>query len=98
MHPTALPGVGGIGNIGPEAYRFIDDLSDMGQTYWQILPIGPVDKYGSPYSSSSTFAGNEFLISFDLLVEDWLLDSSCLLVFFSDDCCNAVWRFGIRSF
>ena len=85
LHPTALPGVGGIGNIGPEAYRFIDDLSDMGQTYWQILPIGPVDKYGSPYSSSSTFAGNEFLISFDLLVEDGLLDSSYLAKIINDD-------------
>ena len=78
LHPTALPGLGGIGDIGPEAYRFIDDLSEMGQTFWQILPIGPVDRYGSPYSSSSTFAGNEFLISFDLLVKDGLLDSSYL--------------------
>ena len=78
LHPTSLPGIGGIGEIGPEAYKFIDDLSDMGQSFWQILPLGPVDKYGSPYSSSSTFAGNELLISLELLVEDGLLDSTYL--------------------
>ena len=78
LHPTSLPGIGGIGEIGPEAYKFIDDLSDMGQSFWQILPLGPVDKYGSPYSSSSTFAGNELLISLELLVEDGLLDSAYL--------------------
>ena len=78
LHPTSLPGSSGIGEIGPEAYRFVDDLYKMGQSFWQILPLGPVDKYGSPYSSSSTFAGNELLISFELLVEDSLLDSSYL--------------------
>ena len=78
LHPTSLPGIGGIGEIGPEAYKFIDNLSDMGQSFWQILPLGPVDKYGSPYSSSSTFAGNELMISLELLVEDGLLDLTYL--------------------
>ena len=76
LHPTALPGPYGIGEIGPHAYRFIDDLVDMGQSLWQILPIGPTDIYNSPYSSISTFAGNHLLISLDLLIEDGLLDSS----------------------
>ena len=55
LHPTALPGPYGIGEIGPHAYRFVDHLSDMGQTLWQILPIGPTDFHNSPYSSMSTF-------------------------------------------
>ena len=75
LHPTALPNQYGIGDIGPEAYKFIDDLYDMGQNLWQILPIGPTDCFNSPYSSISTFAGNELLISLDLLVEDGLLNS-----------------------
>ena len=75
LHPTALPGPYGIGDIGPSAYKFIDDLHDMGQSLWQILPIGPTDYYHSPYSSISTFAGNHLLISLDLLVEDRLLES-----------------------
>jgi len=78
LHPTALPGLGVIGEIGPDAYRFVDHLSDMGQSLWQILPIGPTDNYNSPYSSISTFAGNPLLISLHLLVEDNLLDSKVL--------------------
>ena len=70
LHPTALPGNYGIGEIGPEAYNFIDHLVDMQQSVWQILPLGPTDIYNSPYSSISTFAGNPLLISFELLIED----------------------------
>ena len=69
LHPTSLPGGDLFGDIGPNAYRFIDDLSHMEQSLWQILPIGPVDQYNSPYSSASTFAGNELLISLDLLAK-----------------------------
>ena len=71
LHPTALPGAYGIGEIGPHAYRFIDHLSDMGQTLWQILPIGPTDFYNSPYSSISTFAGTgiDYLIMGNYLLE-----------------------------
>ena len=65
LHPTALPGSYGIGDIGPHAYCFVDNLSDMRQTLWQILPIGPTDFHNSPYSSMSTFAGNHLLISLD---------------------------------
>jgi len=78
LHPTSLPGPYGIGEIGSHAYRFADHLSDMGQTLWQILPIGPTDFHNSPYSSMSTFAGNYLLISLDLLVKDGLLDSKFL--------------------
>ena len=74
LHPTSLPGSYGIGEIGFEAYKFVDDLADMGQSLWQILPLNPTDIYNSPYSSLSTFAGNHLLISLDLLVEDNLLD------------------------
>ena len=85
LHPTSLPGKELYGDIGPNAYKFIDDLSYMGQSLWQILPIGPVDQYNSPYSSTSTFAGNELLISLDLLVEDNLLDQKHLNEFRSFD-------------
>lgn len=73
LHPTALPGPFGIGEIGPQAYEFIDNLCEMGQSIWQILPLGPTDPSFSPYSLMSTFAGNHLLISFELLVEDGLL-------------------------
>ena len=59
LHPTALPGQYGIGELGKEAYRFIDLLSEMGQTLWQVLPLGPTDSTFSPYSSSSAFRVGE---------------------------------------
>lgn len=74
LHPTSLPSSHGIGDLGPAAYAFVDWLVEAGQRYWQILPLGPVDGYGSPYSSVSAFAGNELLISPDLLIRDGLLD------------------------
>ena len=83
LHPTALPGPYGVGDIGPDAYRFVDDLHDMGQSLWQILPIGPTDYCNSPYSSISTFAGNHLLISLDLLVEDGLLESLDITIEFN---------------
>ncbi|MED5475595.1 MAG: 4-alpha-glucanotransferase [Candidatus Neomarinimicrobiota bacterium] len=73
IHPTAFSSKYGIGDIGPEAYSFIDNLVKMGQSYWQILPIGPPDSSNSPYSLLSTFAGNPLLISIDVLVKDGLL-------------------------
>ena len=79
LHPTALPGSHGIGDIGSEAYRFIDHLADMEQSLWQILPLGPTDIYNSPYSSASTFAGNYMLISLDILIEDGLLDKNNIM-------------------
>ena len=73
LHPTALPGPWGMGELGPNAYKFVDDLAKMGQSYWQILPLGPLDNTFSPYSLLSTFAGNPLLISFDKLMDEGLL-------------------------
>ena len=53
LHPTSLPG----GTLGEEAYAFVDWLAAAGQSWWQVLPLGPPDDLGSPYASSSAFAG-----------------------------------------
>jgi 4-alpha-glucanotransferase len=58
LHPTSLPG----GRLGPEAYRFVDWLVEAGQSFWQVLPLGPPDEFGSPYACSSAFAGWEGLL------------------------------------
>ncbi len=79
LHPTALPNETGIGDLGAEAYKFIDFLSELKQTYWQILPLTIPEKGNSPYSPLSSFAGNPLLISLKDLVNDNLLDSSDLL-------------------
>ena len=68
LHPTSLPGPHGIGDLGPEAFRFIDFLEKSGQSLWQVLPLGPTGYGDSPYASFSTFAGNPLLISLDVLV------------------------------
>lgn len=78
LHPTSLPSPYGIGDLGPSAYAFVDWLALAGQRYWQILPLGPTDGYGSPYSSASAFAGNELLISPELLLRDGLLTQADL--------------------
>ena len=72
LHPTSLPGKYGIGDLGPEAYAFVDFLVESGQTYWQILPLGPTGYGDSPYNCYSAFAGNTLLISPEKLVEDGL--------------------------
>ncbi len=78
LHITSLPGRHGIGDMGPEAYQFADFLVDAGQSLWQMLPIVPVGYGWSPYAAPSTFAGNELLISPDLLAEDGLLPDGFL--------------------
>ncbi len=64
LHITSLPGKYGCGTLGREAAAFIDFLAASGQSYWQILPLGPVCPHWhfSPYSSPSAFAGNELVI------------------------------------
>jgi len=52
LHPTSLP----AGRLGPDAYAFVDWLAQAGQRWWQMLPLGPPDRYGSPYKSASAFA------------------------------------------
>src|SRR2546423_3102944 len=53
LHPTSLPG----GRLGAEAWAFVDWLAAAGQSWWQILPLGPPDDHGSPYAAASAFAG-----------------------------------------
>jgi 4-alpha-glucanotransferase len=69
LHPTSLPSRGGIGDLGPSAHEFLGFLADARQTLWQVLPLGPVGIGNSPYSSTSTFAGNALLVSLDRLAE-----------------------------
>lgn len=73
LHISSLPGPYGIGTLGKEAYKIIDFLKESGQTYWQMLPIGPTGFGDSPYQSFSTFAGNPYFIDLDILVEEGLL-------------------------
>jgi 4-alpha-glucanotransferase len=73
LHPTSLPGDTGIGDLGREAYRFVDFLVETGQSLWQVLPLGPTGYGDSPYQCFSAFAGNPLLISLEGLVkEGWL--------------------------
>ena len=74
LHPTSLPSPYGIGDLGPEAYNFVDFLANSGQSFWQVLPLGPIGYANSPYMCFSAFAGNPLLISPEKLVEAGLLD------------------------
>lgn len=73
LHPTSFPSRYGIGDLGKEAYNFIDFLYASKQKLWQILPLGPVNESYSPYQSTSAFAGNFLLISLERLVDEGLL-------------------------
>src|SRR5438105_14202485 len=73
LHVTSLPSPYGIGDVGPAAVKWIDQLHDAGQSWWQSLPLGPTGYGNSPYQSLSSFAGNGILISPDWLIEDGLL-------------------------
>ncbi|MBC1195374.1 4-alpha-glucanotransferase [Microcystis aeruginosa BLCCF158] len=76
LHPTSHPGRYGIGELGREAYQFIDFLAQSGQKLWQILPLGPTGYGNSPYMSFSAIAGNHLLISLDILREKNLLSEA----------------------
>lgn len=78
LHPTSLPGPYGIGDIGTQAYRFVDWLASTGCKLWQILPLGPTGYGDSPYQCFSAFAGNPYLISPDDLFADGLLTQADL--------------------
>ena len=67
---SAIPSQYGIGAFSREAYTFIDLLEKAGQSYWQILPLGPTSYGDSPYQSFSTFAGNPYFIDLELLAGD----------------------------
>ncbi len=73
LHITSLPGPNGIGDFGPDAYRFVDWLASAGQTLWQWLPTTPVGPGDSPYQSPSAFAGSPLMVALEALVErGWL--------------------------
>lgn len=78
LHITSLPSKFGAGDLGPCAYEFVDFLADAKQKLWQVLPLGPTELFGSPYAPYSAFAGNTYLVSPELLVEDGLLHPSDL--------------------
>lgn len=70
LHPTSLPGPGGIGSLGEECRAFIDFLENAGQSLWQVLPLGPTAYGNSPYSCYSAFAGNPLLVDPTALVRE----------------------------
>ena len=73
MPISSLPSDYGIGCFSKSAYEFVDWLKKAGQSYWQILPLGPTSYGDSPYQSFSTFAGNPYFISLEALVEKGVL-------------------------
>ena len=75
LHITSLPGGRYTGDLGSSAYAFADFLSRAGQAWWQTLPLNPIGKGNSPYSSIASFASEPLLISPELLVENGLLES-----------------------
>ena len=76
----SLPSPYGYGDMGEEAYKFIDKLAEGGQKYWQVLPIGPVNEEFCPYQSSSSFAGEPLLLSLQRLKEKGLLTEADLQI------------------
>jgi len=74
LHPTSLPGPHGIGEIGAEALRWLEELRAMGQGLWQVLPLGPTGFGDSPYQSPSSFAGAPQLLSLATLRDEGLLE------------------------
>jgi len=79
LHPTSLAGPYGIGDLGSQAYRFVDWLSSARCSLWQVLPLGPTGYGDSPYQCFSAFAGNPYLISPDVLFKEGLLTQAELL-------------------
>lgn len=83
---ASLPSRYGIGAFSKEAYEFVDMLQETGQSYWQILPLGPTGYGDSPYQSFSAFAGNPYFIDLEQLIEQGLLtDAECTAVDFGSE-------------
>ena len=74
LHPSSLPSDYGIGELGSEAYAWVDGLQEAGITLWQMMPLGPTGYGDSPYQCFSAFAGNPYLISLEVLLEQGLLE------------------------
>lgn len=70
---SSLPSKYGIGTLGKEAFRFVDQLVKAGQKYWQVLPVGPTSFGDSPYQSFSAFAGNPYFIDLEILIDKGLI-------------------------
>ena len=83
---SSLPSKYGIGCFDKKAYEFVDALKEAGQSYWQILPLGPTSYGDSPYQSFSTFAGNPYFISLEELIKEGVLTKKeCESVDFGTD-------------
>jgi 4-alpha-glucanotransferase len=98
LHISSLPGRYGTGTLGPEAYEFAELLHEGGQSYWQVLPIGPVAAAlgYSPYASTSTFAGNPLFISLEKFRKSsWFKGFSDTAGFPDSDFCDfdAAWQY-----
>jgi 4-alpha-glucanotransferase len=78
LHPTSLPGPHGVGDLGPDAHRFVDWLAAAGQGVWQWLPTTPIGPGNSPYQSVSAFAGSPLMVALSPLVERGWLDGVAL--------------------
>jgi 4-alpha-glucanotransferase len=77
LHPTSLPGQFSQGDLGPQAYRFVDFMNACGLSIWQMLPVGPTHEDRSPYMGLSVDAGNPELISLESLVRwNWLPETA----------------------
>lgn len=83
---SSIPSKYGIGTFSKQAYEFVDLLEQAGQTYWQILPLGPTGYGDSPYQSFSTFAGNPYYIDLETLIEEgYLTKKDCDSYDFGDN-------------
>jgi|SRR5438105_3313519 len=78
LHVTSLPSHGGVGDLGPAAYEFVDFLAAGKQRLWQVLPLSPTGYGSSPYSALSAFAGNPVLISLERLADDGWIEADKL--------------------
>jgi 4-alpha-glucanotransferase len=84
LHITSLPGPHGIGDLGPEAFHFVDWLVSAGQRLWQVLPTTPIGPGDSPYQSVSAFAGSPLMVALEPLVRSgWLVEPESLAVGFN---------------
>jgi 4-alpha-glucanotransferase len=83
---SGIPSKYGIGTFSKQAYEFVDFLEKAGQSYWQILPLGPTGYGDSPYQSFSTFAGNPYYIDLESLIEaGYLTEGECAKYDFGDN-------------
>lgn len=98
LHPTSLPGPRSQGDLGPDAYQFVNFLYDSGISIWQMLPLGPVHEDRSPYMSLSMYAGNPELISLELLVGWEYLSANDLNEFGSADNKKPLLQSAAKSF